>query len=535
VINSHYLQSKEVFMKQFESGRKLNEKIMNGVNKLANAVGTTLGPRGRNVIIKGNNTKPLITKDGVTVAKFIDFADPFENLGAQVIKQASEETNSTAGDGTTTATVLARAILEKAQTHLVTGISPIEIKRGIDIGVSAIVEQLEKQSKPVSTQEEIEQIATISANGDKGIGKLIGSAVDAVGKDGAITIQEAKSNETSLELTEGFRFDSGLLANAFVTDERRGVMKFEDCLILVTDRSINTVDEILPTLEIAARDGRALIIVAEDISGQALAAMIMNSMKGSMKVAGIKAPRYGEERRNILSDLSLSVGGHFVSRESGINLRGIKLEHLGTAQTVEASKYFTTIVGGNQDDEKVEERIESLKSDIEQESSLNLCQKIQERITRLASAVAIIKVGGLTEIEMIEKKHRVEDALEAVHSAQQEGILAGGSTALLRAIRNIDVVADNHEQNIGIDIVKQAVTEPFRKMVSNAALSADIYLEKIQKHTNPDAGLDVSTGEIVNMYAYGIIDPFKVVRCALQNAASAASTLLLTDHAIVEE
>jgi len=263
--------------------------------------------------------------------------------------------------------------------------------------------------------------------------------------------------------------------------------------------------------------------------------MIMNSMKGSMKVAGIKAPRYGEERRNILSDLSLSVGGHFVSRESGINLRGIKLEHLGTAQTVEASKYFTTIVGGNQDDEKVEERIESLKSDIEQESSLNLCQKIQERITRLASAVAIIKVGGLTEIEMIEKKHRVEDALEAVHSAQQEGILAGGSTALLRAIRNIDVVADNHEQNIGIDIVKQAVTEPFRKMVSNAALSADIYLEKIQKHTNPDAGLDVSTGEIVNMYAYGIIDPFKVVRCALQNAASAASTLLLTDHAIVEE
>jgi len=522
-------------MKHFESGRQLNEKIMAGVNKLADAVGATLGPRGRNVILKGNNTKPIITKDGVTVAKFFDLEDPIENLGVQVIKQASESTNNAAGDGTTTSTVLARAILEKAQTHLSTNVSPIELKRGIDTAISTIVNELRERSKPVSTQEEIEQIATISANGDKGIGKLIGSAVDQVGKDGAITIQEAKSNETSLELTEGFRFDSGLLANAFITDERRSAMRHEDCLILVTDKNITTIDEILPVLEIAARDGRALILIAEDISGQALAAMIMNAMKGAMKVAGIKAPRYGEERRNILSDLSISTGATFISRESGIQFRSVKLEHFGTAQTVESGKAFTTIVGGNQDDEAVEKRIEDLKSQIESEESLNICEKIQERITRLASAIAIIKVGGLTEVEMIEKKHRVEDALEAVSSAQQEGIIPGGSSALLRVARKINIETENKEQQLGVEIIKQAIKEPFRKMVLNAGLSPDIYLEKVENHTNPDSGLNVTTGEIVNMYSYGIIDPFKVVRCALENAASAASTLLLTDHAIVEE
>jgi len=522
-------------MKQYESGRRLNERIMIGVNKLADAVGATLGPRGRNVIIKGYNTKPIITKDGVTVAKFVDFDDPFENLGAQIIKQASEQTNIAAGDGTTTATMFARAILEKAQSHLAAGVSPIEIKRGIDMAVQEVIRVLQEKAKPVSTQEEIEQIATIAANGDKGIGSLIGKAVDAVGKDGAITIQEAKSNDTSLELSEGFRFDAGLLANAFVTDDRRGIMRHEDCLILVTDKPINTIDEILPTLEIAARDGRPFIIVAEDISGQALAAMIMNSMKGSMKVAGIKAPRYGEERRNILADLAISVGATFVSRESGLSLKTVTLKDLGTAQTVESSRFFTTIVGGNQDDEAVAKCINLLKQEIETEPSLNKCEKLQERITRLASAIAIMKVGGLTEVEMIEKKHRVEDALEAVHSALEEGIVAGGSATLLRAIKDLTVDTENADQGVGVEIIKQAVKEPFRKMLYNAGLSPDIYLEKIEKHTNPEAGIDVTTGETVNMFTYGIIDPFKVVRCALENAASAASTLLLTDHAIVEE
>ena len=522
-------------MKQFKSGRKLNESIMNGVNILADAVGSTLGPRGRNVILKSTNTKPIITKDGVTVATFIDLEDVFENLGAQVVKQASESTNNTAGDGTTTSTLLARAILSKAQTHLSNNISPIEIKRGINLAVEEIVTALKEKSKPVSTQEEIEQIATISANGDKGIGKLVGTAVDQVGKDGAITIQEAKSNETSLELTEGFRFDAGLLANAFITDQRRGLMRHEDCLLLITDRSITTIDEILPVLEIAARDGRPLIIVAEDISGQALAAMIMNCLKGSMKVAGIKAPRYGEERRNILNDLAISTGSTFISRESGIQLKAIKLEHFGTAQTVESHKFFTTIVGGNQDDAAVEQRIELLKTHIQEESSLSVCEKMQERITRLSSAIAVIKVGGLTEVEMIEKKHRVEDALEAVSSAQQEGIIAGGSAVLLRVAKNLTLHTENKEQQTGIEIVKEAIREPSRKMVENAGLSPDIYLEKVENHKNPEAGLDVTTGEIVNMFAYGIIDPYKVIRCALENAASAASTLLLTDHAIVEQ
>ena len=522
-------------MKEYESGRKLNEKIMTGVNRLAAAVGATLGPRGRNVILKGQNTKPIITKDGVTVAKFIDFEDAFENLGAQIIKQASEETNSAAGDGTTTATLFAKGILEKAQSHLASGVSPIEMKRGMDMAVEEIITELRCCAKPVANKEEIEQIATISSNGDKGIGALIGSAVDAVGKDGAITIQEAKSNETSLELSEGFRFDSGLLANTFVTDNRRGIMRHEDCLILITDKAITTIDEILPILEIAARDGRPFLIIAEDISGQALAAIIMNSLKGSMKVAGIKAPRYGEERRNILSDLAISVGGTFVSRESGIPLKSVKLTDLGTAQTVECSKFLTTIVGGNQDDEEVEKRIELLKEEITQESSLNKCEKIQERITRLASAIAIIKVGGLTEVEMIEKKHRVEDALEAVNSALEEGIIAGGSATLLRVVKKLEIHTDNADQAAGIEIIKQAAKEPFRKMLENAGLSAEIYLEKIESHTNKNSGIDVTSGEIVNMFTYGIIDPFKVVRCALQNATSAASTLLLTDHAIVEE
>ena len=521
-------------MKEYKSGRKLNESIMSGVDKLADAVGSTLGPRGRNVIIKGNNLKPVITKDGVTVAKFVDFEDPFENLGAQVVKQASESTNSSAGDGTTTSTVLTRAILAQAQTHLSNNISPIELKRGIDLAVRNIVSDLKEIARPVSTKEEIEQIATISANGDAGIGKLIATAVDEVGKDGAITIQEAKSNETSLELTEGFRFDSGLLANAFVTDERRGMMRHDDCLILVTDRSVSTIDEILPVLEIAARDGRPFIIVAEDVSGQALAALIMNSLKGSMKVSAIKAPRYGEERRNILSDLCISTGATFISRESGIQMKNVKLENLGTATTIESDKYFTTFVGGNQDDEAVENRIETLKGELEVEESLKACEKIQDRITRLASAVAVIKVGGLTEVEMIEKKHRVEDALEAVNSAQQEGIIPGGGSAILRVARKLEIETDNKEQQLGIDIVKEAIKEPFKTMVKNAGLSPDIYLDKVENHTNKESGLNVATGEIVNMYTYGIIDPYKVARCSLENAASAASTLLLANHAIVE-
>ena len=521
-------------MKHYRAGRKLNESIMCGVDKLADAVGATLGPRGRNVILKGNNTKPLITKDGVTVARFVELDDPFEDLGAQVIKQASEVTNTSAGDGTTTSTILARAILQKAQVHLATGASPVELKRGIDLAVDQIVTNLRELSRPVSSKEEIEQVATISANGDKGIGKLISSAVDQVGKGGAITIKEAKSNETSLELSEGFQFDSGLLANAFINDERRGTMKHEDVLLLVTDRNITTIDDILPALEIAARDGRGLIIVAEDISGQALAALIMNSMKGTMNVAGIKAPRYGEERRNILSDLALSTGAKFISRESGVQLKGIKLNDFGTAQSVESDKRATIVVGGNQDDDQVGKRIELLKKEMQAESSLNLCEKIQERITRLSSAIAVIKVGGATEVEMMEKKHRVEDALEAVSSAQQEGIIAGGSSSLLRVAMKAEVETENQTQDLGVLIVKEAIKEPFRKMVSNAGLSPDVFLEKIEGHMNPESGLDVSTGEIVNMFTYGIIDPFKVTRCALQNAASAASTLLTTDVGIIE-
>ena len=348
-------------------------------------------------------------------------------------------------------------------------------------------------------------------------------------------IEEAKSLKTTLDLIEGFRFDTGYLASAFITIERSGRVEYDNPLILVTDEKIEHVEQILPTLELAARESRPLLIVASEVEGQALAALIMNTVRGTLKVAAVKAPRYGEERRNILSDLSVSVGATFISRESGITLRNVKLEHLGTAQTVEASKFNTTIVGGNQDDEEVEKRILSLKQDLEEEPSLSKCEKIQERITRLASAIAIIKVGGLTEVEMMEKKHRIEDALEAVNSALDEGIIAGGSSTLLRIVKDLEVEVENQDQSVGVEIIKQAAREPFRRMMQNAGLSADLYLEKVEGHMNKDSGVNAATGEILNMFTYGIIDPSKIVRCALENAASAASTLLLTDHAIVEE
>jgi len=519
--------------KLIDSQRTLNEKIIKGVNTLADAVAVTLGPRGRNVLIKGKNLKPVITKDGVTVSRFIDLEDPFENLGAQVIKQAAESTVSSAGDGTTTATVLARAILVKAQSYMAAGDSPIELKRGIELATKAVIEKIKEKAKPISSLEEVEQIATISASGEKAIGKLISIAVDKVGRDGAITIQEGRSSETTLDVTEGFSFDSGLLANAFVTDERRGICRFEDCLVLVTDRSISTIDEILPVLELVARDGRPFVIVAEQVEGQALAALIMNSAKGTMKIAAIKAPRYGEERRNILDDLSVIVGATFVSRESGLQFKQLKLTNLGTAKIVETSKFSTTIVSNGKQQDKTVERIESLKSLIEKTESIHEGQKIQERITRLASGIAVIKVGGVTEVEMIEKKHRIEDALEAVNAAQQEGTVPGGGISFIKVIKELEIEYENDEQAHGIQIVEAAILEPFRKIIENAGDSPDICIQKVIE-SEWKYGYDASRGILVDMFEEGIIDPFKVVRCALENASSAASTLLTTAVAIVE-
>lgn len=518
--------------KQYESQQALQEKLASGVKKLTDNVAATYGPRGRNVILHQKGKNPIITKDGVTVAQFIDFEDPFENVAAQILKQASAKTAQDAGDGTTTATILARAIFEKAQKYITAGASPTEIKRGVDKTVEKVVSNLKDISTTIKSKEDIEHIATISANGDKIIGQLIAKAVDLVGKDGAITIQEARSVETSLDLVEGFRFDSGFLSSKFITDERRNVVKYEDPLILVTDNNIEHVEDMLPVLEMVARDGRPLLIVAENVEGQALAALIMNSMRGSLKVAAVKAPKYGEERRNILKDLSIAIGATFISRESGLSLKTTKLEHMGSAKTIEISKYWTTLVGGNGNLEEVDRRITNLKAEIDQTDSLHECEQIQERITRLASGIAIIRVGGATEIEMVEKRHRIEDALEAVKSAQQEGIVPGGGTALLLATQNLDLELENEDQKMGTKIICEACAEPVRQMAENAAQSPDLVINAIKNNENK--GFDFKNGELVDMLEQGIVDPVKVTRCALQNAASVATTLFTTNHAIVE-
>lgn len=519
--------------REYESNLTLREKLSSGIEKLADNVASTYGPRGRNVILHQKGKNPIITKDGVTVAEFVKFEDPFENVAAQIIKQAAAKTASDAGDGTTTATILARSIFDRAQKYITSGASPVEIKRGIDRTVEAIVKNLEDMSKPIQSKDDIENIATISANGDVVIGKLIASAVDLVGKDGAITIEEARSVETSLDVVEGFRFDSGYLSPKFITDERRGAVRYEEPLILVTDYAIESVEEMLPLLEVVARDGRSLIIVAETVEGQALAALIMNSIRGSLKVAAIKAPRYGEERRNILKDLAVAVGAAFISRESGVALKTVRLEHLGSAKTIDISKTWTTVVGGNGDMEEVDRQIENLKTEISQTDSLNECEKIQERITRLASGIAIIRVGGATEIEMVEKRHRIEDALEAVRSAQQEGIVPGGGVALARSVRDINLGLENEDQEIGKSIIYEAVLEPIRQMAKNAGESSDIIAELV-KNSSDNLGYDFKNRVLVNMLESGIIDPAKVTRCALQNAASAATTLITTNYAIVE-
>ena len=519
--------------KVYSSKEELQKKILNGVNILADNVCSTLGPRGRNVILHQKNKNPIITKDGVTVAKFIDFEDPFENLGAQIIRQASSQTNNTAGDGTTTATALARAILNSSQKYLSSGVSPIEIKRGIEKAVEQVIESLKEHARPIMSEEDITHIATISANNDSSIGKLVATAVDKIGKDGTITVEEARSYETSLNFIEGFRFDSGYVSNTFVTDERKAMVRMNGVIVLVTDQRIETVEEMLPTLELAAREAKPLVVVADDIQGQALAALIMNAVRGTMKVVGIKAPRYGQERRDILKDLALSVGATFITGEAGEGLKGVKLEDLGRAKSIEVYKNMTTVVGGAGDMDNIDTRIESLKGEMTQLDDLHACERLQERITRLSSGVAVIRVGAGTEVEMVEKKHRIEDALEAVRSAQMDGVVPGGGVALLRTLRNLNVETENDTQDIGVRIIEEALREPLRQMALNAGESPDLIVSNVEAQEG-NLGYDFVTSEIVDMFEAGIIDPVKVTTEALRNASSAASTLLTTNYAIVE-
>ena len=518
----------------YDNKQELQQKIMNGANLLADNVASTLGPRGRNVLLQEKNKTPFITKDGVTVAHFVSLEDPFENAGAQIIKQAAIQTNNDAGDGTTTSTVLARAILREAQKYIASGVSPIELQRGIDLATKEITNTLKEMATPVTSIDDVSHIATISANNDTSIGHLIALAVDRVGQDGSITIEESRSLETSLDVTEGFRFQAGYCAGQFITDDRRAVMQHEDPLFLITDHKITTVEQILPILEMIAREGRPLVIVAEDIEGQALAALIMNAMRGTMKIAGIKAPFYGQERRNLLSDLAISVGATFVTRQSGLKLTDVQMIHFGSAKMVESTKQVTTIVGGSCDIEEIDKRIEVLKDEISSTDGLEECERIQSRIGRLASGVAVIRVGGATEVEMTEKKHRIEDALEAVKSAQEEGIVPGGGTALLRASQEVNIKPDNEEQILGVDIVKEACRAPIRQMALNAGESPDLIINEILTGTDITRGWDFRKGKMTNMISDGIIDPVKVTRTALQNAASCAGTLITTNFGIIQ-
>ena len=519
---------------KFESRAELNAKVLKGVNTLADNVAATLGPKGRNVILHQLGKSPFITKDGVTVSEFVYLEDEFENAAAQIIKQATSQTNTMAGDGTTTATVLAREILTKSQRYITAGASPVELKRGIDLGVTAVVSALQSAATYIEDLDDVENIATISANNDRTIGKLVATAVDKAGKDGSITITESRSVDTTLDMIEGFRLEAGYAATAFITDERSGVVHYDSPLLLVTDNRIDSVDQILPILEMVSRDGRPLVIVAEDIDGQALAALIMNTVRGSLKIAAVKAPFYGDRRRDLLADLALSTGAEFVSRTSEVTLRDFKLHHFGQCRSIDITKTNTTIIGGKGDFEEIDRRIEILKTELQTTDDLRECETVQERITKLASGVAVINVGAATEVEMTEKKHRIEDALEAVKSAQHEGIVPGGGVALLRCRSHLEaVVVENEDQQYGVDIVGAALAAPIRQMALNCGLSPDLIVSMVEKEDH-NVGYDFRNDKIVDMLEAGVLDPVKVTRTALQNAASAAGTLITTSHAIIE-
>ena len=521
--------------KHYDNGSTLSAKILNGINTLADNVGSTLGPKGRNVILYDKKQNiPVVTKDGVTVAKFITLEDPFENVGAQIVKQAAEQSASNAGDGTTTATVLARGIISRAQKYIVAGSSPIEMKRGMDKATEAIVERLKEMARPIQSEEDIRHIATISANNDETIGTLIAKAVDCAGKDGSVLVEEAHSSNTTLDLIEGFRFDSGYLATAFINDERNGTVLYENPLILVTDEKIERVDQILPALELAARESRPTVFIAPDVVDQALAAHIMNTARGSMKECAVKGPRYGEERRSIMKDLCTSIGATFMTREGGLQLKDVKLNHFGQAKKISISKNNTAVIGGKGDQSEIDKQIEALKTEIQQTESLKECERLQERITRLASGVAVIRVGAATEVEMIEKKHRIDDALEAVRSAQEEGVVPGGGSTLIHAVKNITVDLEAGDQTTGADIIIEAVREPLRQMATNAGLSPDLIVNEVFS-ANEGEGYDFMDNAVKELSTAGIIDPVKVTRCALENAVSVASTLLTTNYAVVAQ
>jgi len=508
-------------------------RVLTGVNKLADAVKTTLGPKGRNAILDKMFGAPTVTKDGVTVAKEIELKDKFENMGAQMVKEVASKTSDIAGDGTTTATVLAQAIYTEGLKYLAAGMNAMDLKRGIDKATAAVVEELKKMSKSVEDKKEIEQVGTISANGDTEVGQMIADAMDKVGKEGVITVEEAKGMETTLELVEGMQFDRGYLSPYFVTDAERMEAVLEDPYVLIYDKKISNMRDLIPVLEQIAKEGRALLIIAEDIEGEALATLVVNKLRGTLKCAAVKAPGFGDRRKAMLEDIAILTGGQVISEELGRKLESATVVDLGTAKRVIIDKDNTTIVEGAGSSSSIQGRITQIKAQIEESTSDYDREKLQERLAKLAGGVAVIKVGAATEPEMKEKKARVEDALHATRAAVEEGFLAGGGVALLRCIKKLDGFKADGDQAFGVKIVQKALEEPLRQIAVNAGLEGGIVVEKV-KGLKDNEGFNADTETYEDLLKAGIIDPTKVARSALQNAASVAGLLLTTEVMVAE-
>ncbi|HVN02613.1 MAG TPA: chaperonin GroEL [Caulobacteraceae bacterium] len=511
------------------------DRMLRGVNILANAVKVTLGPKGRNVVIEKSFGAPRSTKDGVTVAKEIELTDKFENLGAQMVREVASKTNDAAGDGTTTATVLAQAIVTEGLKYVAAGMNPMDLKRGVDKAVAKVVEEIKATSKKVTTNQEIAQVGSISANGDTEIGDMIAKAMDQVGNEGVITVEEAKSLETELEVVEGMEFDRGYLSPYFITNADKMEAVLEEPLILLFEKKLSSLQPLLPLLEAVVQSARPLLIVAEDVEGEALATLVVNKLRGGLRVAAVKAPGFGDRRKAMLEDIAVLTGGQLISEDLGIKLENVGVDMLGRAKKVSITKDDTTIVDGSGTKDEIEARIAQIKRQIEDTTSDYDKEKLQERLAKLAGGVAVVRVGGATEVEVKEKKDRVDDALNATRAAVEEGIVAGGGVALLKASKALESLkGDNDDQEAGIHIVRRALQSPIRQIAENAGVEGSIVVGKVLDNTTPNFGFNAQTEEYGDLVAAGVIDPAKVVRIALQDAASVAGLMITTEAAVVE-
>ncbi|WP_455210426.1 chaperonin GroEL [Kaarinaea lacus] len=509
-------------------------RMVAGVNILANAVKVTLGPKGRNVVLEKSFGAPTITKDGVSVAKEIELEDKFENMGAQMVKEVSSQTSDVAGDGTTTATVLAQSILTEGMKAVAAGMNPMDLKRGVDKAVTAAVEALKNLSKPCEDDKAIAQVGTISANSDESIGRIIADAMSKVGKEGVITVEEGSGLENELDVVEGMQFDRGYLSPYFINNQESMSAELEDPFILIHDKKVSNIRDLLPVLEGVAKSGKPLLIIAEDVEGEALATLVVNNMRGIVKVAAVKAPGFGDRRKAMLEDIAILTGGTVISEEVGLSLEKASLDDLGNAKRISITKENTTVIDGAGQSADIQARVNQIRAQIEEATSDYDKEKLQERVAKLAGGVAVIKVGAATEMEMKEKKARVEDALHATRAAVEEGVVPGGGVALVRALQSIkDIKADNHDQDVGVNIARRAMEEPLRQIVSNAGGEPSVILNKVAEGKG-NFGFNASTDEFGDMVAMGILDPTKVTRTALQNAASVAGLMITTEAMVAE-